>query len=192
MLTHNPASSLQDLGGGRELATDTPELVQAAREILLQGLGLLFELSDGTYARNAGAPFHAAIGPQYRSALERFQSLVCGMRAGEIHYGALFETSRMQDDVRYACIATCDVLRALKLYTQNTLQRECKVTIATGYGGKQAPTDSNIGQELTYCIGQALQHYAIIRLICEQFRIAVPAEFGAVPSMLQDTAAVAS
>ena len=185
MLTNSPALAPQDLGRQREMATDTPELVQAAREILLQGLGLLFELSDSTYTRNAGAPFHAAIGSHYRNVLERFQHLVRGMPAGEINYGVLLETSRLQDEVRYACIATCDVLRALKPYTEDTLQLECKVTIAIGYGGKQASAESNIGQELTHCIGQALHHYGIIRLICEEFRITVPAEFGVAPSALQ-------
>jgi hypothetical protein len=127
MMTVSPASVLQDLGTRREVVTDTPELVQAARDVLFQGLGLLFELSDGTYSRSVGAPFHAAIGSHYRNVLERFHSLVHGLRAGEIDYGSIYGGSRLQGDVRYASVATCDVLRALRPYTEETLQRGCKV-----------------------------------------------------------------
>jgi hypothetical protein len=193
MMTLSPTSTLQDFGARGGMVTDAPELVQAARDVLFQGLGLLFELNDRTYSRSADAPFHAAIGSHYRSALERFQSLVRGMPAGEISYGVPYEASRPQDDVRYASVATCDVLRALKPYTEETLLRLCKVTTGVGYGPTHAAaTDSNVGCELAYCIGQALHHYAIIRLICEEFGITAPAEFGIAPPVMGHKAVAAS
>jgi hypothetical protein len=193
MMTLSPASALQDLGTRREMVTGTPELVQAARGVLLQGLGLLFELSDGTYSHSAGAPFHAAIGSHYGSVLERFQSLVRGLRAGEIDYGSIYEGSRLQGDVRYASVATCDVLRALRPYTKETLERGCKVMSGVGYGAAPSVArDSNISRELAHCIGQALYHYGIIRLMCKEFGITVRAEFGIAPSMAEHKAAAAS
>jgi hypothetical protein len=191
MMMLSPAITPQDLGAGRETKVDTPELIQAARDVLLQGLGLLFELGDRSYARSAGAPFHAAISGHYCRVLENFQALVRGSRPGEINYNVLEANARLQDDVRYASVATCDVLRALKPYTEERLSRNCQVTNTVGYGpSKPAPVDSNIARELAYCIGQAIHHYAIIRLIGQQFGIAVPAEFGVTPS--KQKAAVAS
>jgi hypothetical protein len=193
MMTLSPASALPDLGTQREMATAAPELVQAARDVLLQGLGLLFELSDGTYSRSVGAPFHAAIGSHYRNVLERFHSLVHGLRAGEIDYGSIYGGSRLQGDVRYASVATCDVLRALRPYTEETLQRGCRVMSGVGHGAAPSVArDSNISRELAYCVGQALYHYGIIRLMCKEFGITAPAEFGIAPSTAEHKAAAAS
>jgi hypothetical protein len=179
----SPASLLQDFGVRGEEKIDNPELVRAARDVLLQGLGLLFGLSDATYSRIAGTPFHAAIGSHYRSALERFQSLVRGFRAGEINYGSMREGPRLQD-VRYASIATCDVLRAMKLFTEDSMLRECKVSHGAEDDGTQSvATHSCLETEVAYCIRQALQHYGIIRLICDEFGIVVPTEFGAAPQV---------
>lgn len=114
------ASTVHGLGARTE-TMDIPKLIQNARDVLLQGLGLLFELDDRTYSRSASAPFHAAIGEHYRRVLERFQSLVHGLRAREINYDAFEErNSRLQQEVRYASVATCHVLRALKPFTEET------------------------------------------------------------------------
>src|SRR5215475_13878219 len=46
--------------------------------------------------------------------------------------------------------------------------------------------------ELAYCIGHAIHHYAIIRLICHELAVRIPAEFGVAPSTLKHHAAAAS
>jgi hypothetical protein len=165
---------------------ESPELIQAAREVLLQGLGLLFELGDRTYSRSAGAPFHAAISSHYSQALDQFQSLVRGLRAGEIRYGFGDANPRLLAEVTYASVATCDVLRALKPYTEEMLSRGCLVID----GARSATAHltsrvSSIGEELAHCAGQAIHHYGIIRLICQEFGISVPGEFGVLPSALR-------
>jgi len=193
MIMLSPALTLPDLGTREGTKLNAPELIPTARDVLLQGLGLLFQLSDPIYSRSAGAPFHAAIGGHYRRVLEYFQSFVRGSRPGEINYDILEANARLQDDVRYASVATCDVLRALKLYSEETLSRKCKVIRSAEFGASElAPMDSDIGRELTFCIGQAMHHYAIIRLICQESGIAVPAEFGMAPSTLKHKTAVAS
>jgi hypothetical protein len=171
----------------------TPELIGAAQDVLLQGLGLLFELGDHTYSRMASAPFQASIGQHYRHILEHFQSLIRGLRPAEINYDARERNPRLQSEVTYASIAMCDVLRALKRYTDETLARECKVINSVGYGTSQPSVfDSNMGRELAYCIGHAIHHYAIIRLICHEIEITVPAEFGVAPSTVKHLASLAA
>jgi|SRR5690242_4187483 len=169
------------------------ELIGATEDVLLQGLKLLFELGDATYSRTAGSPFHASIGGHYRHVLEHFESLIKGLRAGEINYDARERNVRLQREVTYASVVTCDVLRALRRYSAETLSRSCKVINSVGYGASQPVSmDSNIGRELAYCIGHAIHHYAIIRLICHELAISVPAEFGVAPSTLKHRATATS
>src|SRR5215469_11466022 len=112
----------------------TPELIEAAQDVLLQGLGLLFELSDYNYSRSVAAPFNASVGQHYRHVLEHFHSLIVGVRAGEVNYDARERNPRLESEVTYASIATCDVLRALKNYTEESLARPCKVVNSVSYG----------------------------------------------------------
>ena len=186
MNTFSPVEVLQDCRPQMKAQEVSPELIVAAQDVLLQGLGLLFELGDRMYSHVTGTPFNASVGQHYRHVLEHFQSLIRGLRAGEINYDARERNQRLQSDVTYASIATCDVLRALKKYTNETLARDCKVINSVGYNASQPSClGSNVSRELAYCIGHAVHHFAIIRLICHEIDITVPAEFGVAPSTLR-------
>jgi len=170
-----------------------PELVQAANDVLLQGLALLFAVGDTTFSRTAGAPFHASIGGHYRHVIEHFRSLIHGLRASQINYDARERNVRLQNEVSYASVATCDTLRALKHYDGRILQRECNVINSVGYNASEPlQMNSNIARELAYCIGHAIHHYAIIRLICHELGVSVPPEFGVAPSTLKHRATAVS
>ena len=193
MSASTTAMALREFPGTAETPNHADELIRATEDVLSQGLKLLFALEDATYSRTADAPFHASIGGHYRHVLEHFESLIKGLRAGEINYDARERNLRMQSEVTYASVATCDTLRALKRCSAQTLSRNCKVISSVGYGSSQPVSmDSNIGRELAYCIGHAIHHYAIIRLLCHELGISVPAEFGVAPSTLKHRAAAAS
>ena len=169
----------------------TPDLVVASQDVLLQALGLLFNIWDATYSRLVETPYGASIGGHYRHILEHFQCLVRGMRSGEINYDARERNPRLETEVTYATIATCDVLRAIKNYTEESLARPCKVVNSVAYvSGERSVMDSNIGRELAYCAGHAIHHYAIIRLICSHLGIEVPKEFGIAPSTLKSRSSI--
>jgi hypothetical protein len=193
MSTFSSAEVREDFTVMRGLQMSPPALVEAAQDLLLQGLRLLFELGDQTLSRSAGAPFHASIGQHYRHVLEHFQSLIKGRLSAEVNYDARERNVRIETEVTYASIATCDVLRALKNCTEETLARPCKVINSMGYG-KSNPSlfESNLNRELAYCIGHAIHHYAIIRLICHEVGITVPPEFGVAPSTLRHLSSVAT
>ena len=171
----------------------TPDLVVASQDVLLQALGLLFKIWDATYSRMAEAPYRASIGGHYRHVLEHFQCLVRGIRSGEINYEARERNPRLETEVTYATIATCDVLRAIKNYTEVSLARSCKVVNSVSYGsGEASVMESNVGRELAYCVGHAIHHYAIIRLICSHLGVEMPKEFGIAPSTLKSGASIAA
>lgn len=173
-------------------ASGMPELVLAARDVLVQGLELLFSVGDHTYSRAASSPYNASMGQHYRHVLEHFQALIWGERAGEINYDARERNRRIENEVGYASVVTCDVLRALKLYGQETLERPCRVIQSVGYGSAASAIDSNFARELAYCAGHAIHHYAIIRLICSEIGISVPSEFGYAPSTLKHMSSLAA
>lgn len=188
MNTVNATATLIDFGPTESTIVDqpTPEVVIASQDVLLQGLGLLFDLGDRTYSRVLAAPYKASIGQHYRHILEHFQCLIWGMRSGEINYDARQRNPRLESEVTYASIATCDVLRAIKNCSQETLARPCKVVHSVSYGAAQLTSvESNLAREMAYCTGHAIHHYAIIRLICSELGIDVPAELGFAPSTLK-------
>src|SRR3974390_549363 len=171
----------------------TPDLVVASQDVLLQALGLLFNIWDATYSRTAEAPYSASIGGPYRHILEHFQCLVRGIRSGEINYDARERNPRLETEVTYATIATCDVLRAIKNYSEESLARPCTVVNSVSYGAGEVPImESNIRRELAYCAGHAIHHYAIIRLICSHLGVEVPKEFGIAPSTLKSGPSIAA
>jgi len=193
MSTISAVQLLEDFEMKGQPSISTPELIEAAQDVLLQGLGLLFELKDHNYSHSVPAPFNASVGQHYRHVLEHFHSLIVGVRAGEVNYDARERNPRLQGEVTYASIATCDVLRALKGYTEDTLGRPCKVINSVGYGASNPSTfESNVSRELAYCVGHAIHHYAIIRLICHEIGISVPAKFGVAPSTLKHMASLAA
>ena len=114
-----------------------------------------------------------------------------GIRSGEINYDARERNPRLETEVTYATIATCDVLRAIKNYTEESLARPCKVVNSVSYGlGATSEMESNIGRELAYCVGHAIHHYAIVRLICSHLGVEVPKEFGIAPSTLKSRSSI--
>lgn len=181
------ASVAQNTEWGLEQGSDgSPELVAAAQDVLLQGLGLLFKLSDAKYSQIAREPFRASIGGHFRHVLEHFHCLIEGLPNGVVNYDARRRNPRIENEVSFASIATCDVLRVLKKWSGATLERGCKTVSSVAYQS-QAPAllDSNAGRELAYCIAHAIHHFAIIRLICGEAGVEVPKEFGYAPSTLK-------
>ena len=187
----SPAAYLSEGPTANRNSHPTPDLIVASQDVLLQGLSLLFKIWDATYSRVAEAPYSASIGGHYRHILEHFQGLVRGIRSGEINYDARERNPRLETEVTYATIATCDVLRAIKNYTEESLARPCKVVNSVSYGlGATSEMESNIGRELAYCVGHAIHHYAIVRLICSHLGVEVPKEFGIAPSTLKSRSSI--
>jgi uncharacterized damage-inducible protein DinB len=176
-------SSGCDLGRG---SAGAPELIGAAQDVLLQGLSLLFRLSDSKYSQIAREPFQASIGGHFRHVLEHFHCLIEGLPNGTVNYDARRRNPRIENEVSVASIATCDVLRAIKKWSDATLGRACKTVSSVAYHSETAALlDSNVGRELAYCIAHAIHHFAIIRLICSEIGVEVPKEFGYAPSTLK-------
>ena len=170
------AEEAQNAGANTVLPS---QLLETATDVLLQGLHLLFQLDDGAYSKIAPAPYNTSVGSHFGRVLERLRCLVNGFRPGEIDYDAPERNARLEQQVAYASVACCDLLRAFKKLTKDALNRGCVVVCSGGNEPHSpSPAQSTIGRELEYCIGHALHHFDIIRLICDSMHIRVPSEFG--------------
>ena len=60
------------------------------------------------------------------------------------------------------------------------------MTYSVGYGETEAePVSSNLAREVMFCVGHAIHHYAILRLLCAGVGVKLPYEFGIAPSTLK-------
>ena len=186
MSVQRAISIVRELTPRQATPADSPDVVKAAQEVLTQGLDLLIQLNDRSYSQRVAPPFQASIGQHYRHVLEHFQSLVWGLKPGEINYDARERNPRIENEVGYASIVTCELLGAFKRITHETLGDSCAVIVSVGYGSSSpSRLESNVGRELAYCAGHAIHHYAIIRLLCSEVGVDVPAGFGFAPSTLK-------
>lgn len=170
-----------------------PELVAAAQNVLLQAQNLMEHSTESQYAQVARSPFSASVGAHYRHVLEHFHCLMAGLSSGEVNYDARRRDPRIENELAFAQNATRDVLQEFQKWTENTLHQKCRTVSSVAYHfDSESYLDSNIGRELAYCIGHAIHHYAIIRLICSEVGVVVPPEFGYAPSTLKHQSSMAA
>ena len=164
-------------------------LARATEEVLQQGLDLLSELNGESFAALAPEPYNASIGQHYRHVLDHFLCLESGLAAGEIDYDNRERNPRLETDLDYARAATERLIQVFNQYDAERLNQPCVVKYSVGYGNA-APVHlpSVVARELAFCIGHAVHHYAIVRLLCDSVGVEVVPEFGVAPSTLKHRA----
>jgi hypothetical protein len=161
----------------------------ATEDVLRQGLALLFELNGESFATLAPEPYSASIGQHYRHVLDHFLCLESGMAVGEIDYDHRKRNPRLETDLDYARATTERLIQVFRQYDLELLKRTCIVRYSVGYGNAvPVRLPSVIARELAFCIGHAVHHYAIVRLLCDSVGIEVVPEFGIAPSTLKHRA----
>ena len=85
-----------------------------------------------------------------------------------------------------ARLVTEGLIDEFRDHSYEVLQRECAVTYSVGYGETEAEAvGSNLAREVMFCVGHAIHHYAILRLLCAGVGVKLPYEFGVAPSTLK-------
>jgi len=164
-------------------------LTGATEDVLRQGLDLLSELDGERFAALADEPYNASIGQHYRHVLDHLLCLESGLAAGEIDYDNRERNPRLETDLEYARATTERLIQAFNQYDSELLNGPCIVKYSVGYGNA-APVrlPSMVARELAFCIGHAVHHYAIVRLLCDSVGVEVVPEFGVAPSTLKHRA----
>jgi hypothetical protein len=164
----------------------TTSLSRAVRDVLEQGKLFLDRVGHDTYARSLEGVFAGTLGAHYRHVLDHFLCLVEGFRTGEVNYDERRRDPQLERSVEHARLVTEELIHEFSRLPASVVQRECVVTYNVGYGenGSQAVT-SNAAREIMFCVGHAIHHYAILKLLCASVGVPLPYEFGVAPSTLK-------
>lgn len=161
-------------------------LARAAEDVMRQGIALLHSLGDAEYSTILPPPYEASVGRHYRHILDHFLCLSAGARTGEIDYDRRERDSKIESDPHYAIAVTESLIQAVNHFSYEILSRPCTVHYSVGYGdGDPAGLVSVVERELAFCVGHAVHHYALIKLICNELGVQAGGEFGIAPSTLK-------
>jgi hypothetical protein len=168
-------------------------LISAAQTVLLQGCALLEIVSSEDYPRQQGGPAGTSIGAHYRHVLDHFQCLIEGLWDLEINYDERARNRELEQSAGAALAATQGLIEAMRAIPPEVLQTECTVIYSVGYGDAgSGAVKSNVAREIAFCVGHAIHHYAILKLLCAGAGVELPYEFGVAPSTLKHLEAEAT
>jgi hypothetical protein len=158
----------------------------AVTDVLQQGCVFLDRIGDEMYSRPLEGEFAASLGAHYRHVLDHFLCLAEGTRTGQVNYDRRRRNPQLESSVAYARLVTESLIDELGSFSHESLQRECIVTYSVGYGENDAEAvPSNLAREVMFCVGHAIHHYAILKLLCAGVGVKLPYEFGIAPSTLK-------
>jgi len=161
-------------------------LRRAVQQVLSQGVSLLAEADETTYATPLPAPFSASIGQHFRHVLDHFLCLAGSIGTGVVDYDHRSRNRLIETSLEHARSHTEMLIWLFGTLTERECSQACTVECSVEYGtGEAEVTVSTLGRELAYCISHAVHHYAIMKLIAAQMNVAVEDDFGVAPSTLK-------
>jgi len=165
---------------------DRSSLISAAKDVLRQGLALLDGIDEDSYSRKEEGPWGSSIGAHYRHVLDHFLCLIEGLWNYQINYDHRSRNQDIETSVVVARSTTQEVLEALHAIPVDALHHDCSVIYSVGYGDCNAQSvPSIVARELMFCVGHAIHHYAIMKLLGSKRAVSLPHEFGIAPSTLK-------
>ncbi|MFZ0686940.1 MAG: hypothetical protein WAM89_15460 [Terriglobales bacterium] len=164
----------------------SPSLHFAVEDVLQQGCTFLERMSDEVYARALDDTLSSSLGAHYRHVLDHFLCLAEGIRSGQVNYDERQRNPELECSVAKARSATEGLIEKFRGLNAEVLRRECSVTYRVAYGeGEAELVGSNLAREVMFCVGHAIHHYAILKLLCAGVGVKLPYEFGVAPSTLK-------
>jgi uncharacterized damage-inducible protein DinB len=161
-------------------------LISPVEDVLQQGLALLDNVDEESYSQKEEGPWGSSIGAHYRHVLDHFLCLIEGLWDFHVNYDHRSRNRHIESSIAAARQATRDLIEALTAIPDEVLQQECTVVYSVGYGeAEPQPVRSVVARELMFCVGHAIHHYAIVKLLCSLRAVALPYEFGIAPSTLK-------
>lgn len=158
-------------------------LISAVEDVLRQGIAMLEGVSDEDYSLKEGS---GSIGAHYRHVLDHFLCLLDGLKGGEINYDRRARTPELENSSAAALSATNRLIEAFGQLSGQSLAKRCSVVYSVGYfeTGPQS-VESIVAREVMFCVGHAIHHYAILKMLSASRGVGLPYTFGIAPSTLK-------
>jgi len=165
--------------------------IRGNRHFLEQGIDLLERLSPEVY-RTPTRPGWAAVGSQFRHALDHYRAFLEGAPEGRVDYDARQRERLIETDPREAAAQAREFIIRLEQIHVEDADRPVAVQMDSGGGHLPDWRPSTIGRELQFLVSHTVHHYALIKLMLEDVGIDAGSDFGAAPSSLAYQAALRS
>src|SRR3954469_15730295 len=124
-------------------------LISAAEDVLRQGLILLENVDQDSYALKKDGLWGASIGAHYRHVLDHFFCFTEALWDGEVNYDRRARNPELETSIETARFATEELIEAVGSVPDDVLRQSCTVTYNVGYGRDDAQTVSSfIAREL--------------------------------------------
>lgn len=168
-------------------------LISAVEDVLLQGCALLRSVSNKAYTRKEDGPYGASLGAHYRHVLDHFLCLIEGLENGRIDYDQRRRSPEIESSIDAALFTTEDLIDKFRSLPAGIFGQECTVVYSVGYEKNEPQAvASNVAREVMFCVGHAIHHYAILKMLCMTMSVKLPYEFGIAPSTLKHLEAQAA
>ncbi len=163
----------------------SPSLLCAVEDVLQQGRLLLRTVNAELYALPLDGLPGTSIGGHYRHVLDHFQCLLVGLRGGEINYDQRRRDPQVERSLEYALEVTEQISAEFAAIPEESWRLDCAVIYSVGYDAPPETARTNAAREVMFCIGHAIHHYAILKLLCANLGVKLPYTFGVAPSTLK-------
>jgi len=165
---------------------DPAVLISAAEDVLQQGLALLDNMDEESYSHKEDGAWGSSIGAHYRHILDHFLCLVESLWDFQVNYDHRGRNPQIESSIETARHVTLDLIEGLNAIPDAALKQDCTVIYSVGYNENEAQAvRSVVARELMFCVGHAIHHYAIVKLLCSLRALSLPHEFGVAPSTLK-------
>ncbi|WP_309382771.1 DinB family protein [Cerasicoccus frondis] len=161
-----------------------PDIVDDNVACLRQGIELLQQLNNETFAKCCEPCFSSSIGQHLRHSIDHAYCFLRGMPIGHIDYDARARDPRLETDVAYASAALQELANELATITDDDLERPVAVIMDSG-AALPVPAQSTVRRELQFLLSHTVHHYALINVIRSIQRGSTPKDFGVAPSTIK-------
>lgn len=166
---------------------DNSRLLDAVTDVLRQGRGFLDHVSPEKYCDPSLMQSPAcSLGAHYRHVLDHFQCLLEGVGTGHVNYDRRRRDPLVENSLTRAQEVTETLIQEFRGLRREVLIQTCTMASSVNYSaGDALPVGSTIAREVVFCVGHAIHHYAILKMLCSGSGIVLSDEFGIAPSTLK-------
>lgn len=161
----------------------TEPLIGQLEDVLQQGIDLLCELDDETYAEVDPA-LGVALGPHVRHVLDFLDGFLDGLPAAQVDYDRRDRDVRCERERAVALSRLGEVQRRLQHLPPLDQSLRVRADVPEGAPRQAGWSGSTIRRELGFLVSHTVHHYALVGLLLRARGILVEPTFGVAPSTL--------